>query len=180
MGRVLRCAALIVTLGLSACATEYGTESLWGGYDEAEVSPGVWTILFAGNGYTTRETVQAFWLYRAAELTMAHGYSGFEVVSDIHLVSAPGPMFGAAEADEPVRLIPVSEGTTFLPEGGAPIDKPFLRARIRMLHSVLADPPHVFDAAALKAALEPVVKGPLCGGNVCPHVHLYLRPPLRA
>jgi hypothetical protein len=40
----------------------------------------------------------------------------------------------------------------------------------------MSKPPTVFDAVALKAKLEPLVKGGLCEGNVCPHVHTYLMP----
>jgi hypothetical protein len=37
----------------------------------------------------------------------------------------------------------------------------------------------IFDAAKLKAALEPYVNGEKCSdGNVCPHVHRYLYEPL--
>ncbi len=38
-------------------------------------------------------------------------------------------------------------------------------------------PPRLFNAKALKAALEPIVTAEKCaGGNVCPHVHEYLLP----
>lgn len=174
MKRVLRFAAFAIALGLSACATQYGSQDLTGGYDERELGPGIWSLLFAGNGYTTAETVQTFWLYRAAELTLQHGYAGFEIISDMSLIS------GDARADG-ARLYDISDRATFVPETLPPEGKPYLRGHIRMLKApVFANPPRIFDAAALKAALEPLVKGPLCGGNVCPHVHSYLRPSLRS
>jgi len=38
-------------------------------------------------------------------------------------------------------------------------------------------PPKLFNAKALKAALEPIITAEKCdGGNVCPHVHEYLLP----
>jgi hypothetical protein len=153
--------ALLLALAatLAACATAYQSDGITGGYSERERSPGVWRLVYAGNGYTTRETVQTFWLYRAAEFTLQKGYDGFEVVSANRLVSA-----GAG-------MIPVQA----LPDFG----KPVFAADIRLLRKPIAkQPPRVFDAAELKAALEPYVKGPLCGGNVCPHVHLYLMPDL--
>ena len=38
-------------------------------------------------------------------------------------------------------------------------------------------PPKLFNAKALKAALEPIVTAEKCNvGNICPHVHDYLLP----
>jgi hypothetical protein len=37
-------------------------------------------------------------------------------------------------------------------------------------------PPKVFNAKALVAQLEPLIKGEKCAGNICPHVHEYLLP----
>jgi len=40
-----------------------------------------------------------------------------------------------------------------------------------------AHPPKVFDAVALRNALEAVVNDKKCGGgNICPHDHSYLQP----
>src|SRR6267154_1998047 len=117
MKRVLILAACVCAATLTGCATEYQSRNLSGGYREEQSGPDTWFIGFSGNGYTTRETVQTFWLYRAAELMLK---------------------------------------------------KPFA-----------ANPPRIFDAQALKNELDPIVKGKLCSdGNVCPHVHGYLRPPL--
>lgn len=165
--------ALTFVLALEACATQYGTENLTGGYDEEQLSPDTWHVKFAGNGYTTRETVQTFWLYRAAELTLQHGYSSFSIISEIRLVSyTPEP------GSDGARLLYASDETTFIPKGSQ-VSKPFLSGDIRMFKQRYSDPPRMFDAAALKAALEPLVKGSLCGGNVCAHIHSYLRPPLK-
>ncbi|WP_156163411.1 MULTISPECIES: hypothetical protein [unclassified Bradyrhizobium] len=41
----------------------------------------------------------------------------------------------------------------------------------------MAAPPKVFNAKALIAQLEPLIKAERCNlGNVCPHVHEYLLP----
>lgn len=170
-----RMMALVLAFALLGCATHYGEQDLTGGYDEKQIAPDIWGLGFSGNGFTSRETVQTFWLYRAAELTLAHGYGGFEILSDINLVSyRPGAEVNGA------HLYNASDTTTFVPTGLPQGDKPQLFARIRMLHGeVTAYPPRIFNAAELKAALEPLVKGPLCDGNVCPHVHGYLHPALK-
>jgi hypothetical protein len=165
----LCCAAIL----LGGCgASHYGADQITGGYRETEVVPGVWRVGFFGNGYTTRETVQTFWLLRCAEFTLEKGYDGFEVVSDIRLAS-DDPYEGA--------FVPAKGG------GGGfymyqiqiyDTAKPILDADIKLLRKPIeVRPPKVFDAAELKARLEPLVKGKLCnGGNVCPHEHDYLKP----
>jgi hypothetical protein len=52
-----------------------------------------------------------------------------------------------------------------------------LQDNIRMLRKPFAhNPPKVFDASLVKAALEPYVTGKKCDrGNICPHPDDYLR-----
>ena len=157
MRGAIAAAVFAVQLALAGCATGYGADDITGGYSEAQISPGVWTLRYAGNGYTTRETVQTFWLYRAAELTLEQGYDGFEIVSNMRLSALGG---GLSDVQY--------------------VEKPYLVGEIRMLKKPFTPrPPTILDAHALKARLEPLVKGKLCDDhNVCPHVHDYLMPPL--
>jgi hypothetical protein len=88
---------------------------------------------------------------------LSHGYDGFRIVSAV--------------------TPPASERATELPINYGLSGKPELTATIQLLKNPIEPaPPYVFDAATLKATLEPLVKGPLCDGNVCPHVHRYLTP----
>jgi hypothetical protein len=152
---------MLVLLAAAGCATGYQERNITGGYEETEVRAGVWRVVFAGNGYVTRETVQTYWLYRCAELTLAKGYDGFEVISGVDLASLP-----AAEGEG--RLVPVQ----------APlVEKPFMAGTIKLAKApLIARPPRLFDARKLKEKLEPLVKGKACGSNVCPHFHGYLLP----
>lgn len=50
------------------------------GYHELQVERERWRIVFAGNGLTSRETVETYLLYRAAELTLQNGYDWFQAV----------------------------------------------------------------------------------------------------
>jgi hypothetical protein len=57
-----------------------------GGLDAKELRPDVDRVSFQGNGFTTRESVQVYWLNRCAELAIEKGYAGFEVLSDMQFV----------------------------------------------------------------------------------------------
>lgn len=73
-------------LGLSACETATPYQPMTpgsaqsGGYSELRIEPDRWKVTFRGNSMTTRETVETYLLYRAAELTVAQGYDWFQAV----------------------------------------------------------------------------------------------------
>ena len=166
MNRRLVAAALVAALA-GACASAYAPESLTGGYTDKELSPAVYWVSYAGNGYTTEETVQTYWLHHCAELTLSKGYDGFEIIDEeVRLTQAP-----------PSLLVRVAQRRDGVAEYNRH-NKPWLEGRIRFLKKPFkAAPGRVFDAAALKAYLDTYVNGPKCDGNVCPHVHSYLYPP---
>lgn len=69
-------------LVLSACATPtayapHGYAGQSGGYSEQRLQSDRWSVAFAGNSLTSRETVEIYLLYRAAELTVQSGYDWF-------------------------------------------------------------------------------------------------------
>jgi hypothetical protein len=141
---------LLLATTLAGCqATRYQPAADTGGFAELELIDGIWRIRFMGNSYTTQETARSYWLYRAAELTIAKGYDGFEVLPQIGRVP--------------------SRGSALIVEG-----------EIRMLKTPFEFvPPRTFNAASLKAALDPHVNGAKCdtqmtSGNICPHAHDYL------
>lgn len=49
------------------------------GYDSQKLAEGRYRVSFAGNAMTSRETVENYLLYRAAELTIENGYRYFSV-----------------------------------------------------------------------------------------------------
>ena len=81
MYRLLLMAAAAVTL--VSCSTPYEKSGLFGGFDAKELRPDVYRVSFAGNGFTTKESVQVYWLNRCAELAVEKGFSGFEILSDM-------------------------------------------------------------------------------------------------
>jgi hypothetical protein len=84
MFRLLVLAATAVAL--ASCATPYADQGLLGGFDVKELRPDVYRVKFQGNGYTTRESVQVYWLYRCTQLALEKGFAGFEILSDMQFV----------------------------------------------------------------------------------------------
>lgn len=76
----LSSAALIA---LSACATPTPYQpveartGVSGGFSEQRLTTDRYRVTFAGNGVTSRDTVENYLLYRAAELTVQNGYDSF-------------------------------------------------------------------------------------------------------
>jgi hypothetical protein len=168
--------ALLAVTGCAEVATPYQTDSIMrigtpGGYSEREIAPGVWRITFGATGSTNRETLQTYWLYRAASLATERGYDGFEVASGLKLSDASRPIQIAAGT--PI-FIPIPSGPGPNTADGTVLH---MVGDARLVKRPFAfSPPASFDAQALKTALEPHVTGEKCEhGNVCPHPHDYLR-----
>jgi hypothetical protein len=78
--------ALLLATGLAACetATPYQPAvrgaAHSGGYSETRIEPDRWRVNFYGNSMTSRETVEGYLLFRAAELTLQNGDDWFAIV----------------------------------------------------------------------------------------------------
>jgi hypothetical protein len=167
---------LLAAAGCAATAIPYQPAS-WlagsAGYAEEQKGEDVWHVSFSATDVTSRETVQTYFLYRCAELTLAKGYDGFEVLSRLRLADA-------APAQN-IRVAANGSGVVIIPMGPKPdsIMTHNLGADIRLLRRPFTPiAGKAFDATRLKAALAPYVLGQKCaGGNVCPHAHDYLDAP---
>jgi hypothetical protein len=92
MKRTLLAMAAIVGLagGLAACETMTPYQPInpndasAGGYSDARLNSDRWRVTFSGNTLTSRETVERYLLYRAAELTTSQGFDWF-VTADQHV-----------------------------------------------------------------------------------------------
>jgi hypothetical protein len=96
------------TLMVAGCATETtyrpatGTGFYRTGYSDQQLEPDRFMVSFAGNTVTSRDTVERYLLFRAAQLTLANGYDYFVMADrDTQLRSrtystpgAYGPGFG--------------------------------------------------------------------------------------
>lgn len=80
-----RAAGLLLLLSLAACAGARPSpyQAFDGRYGFSERTIGDATeVHFSGNSVTPRETVEAFALYRAAEVTVASGFERFAVIGN--------------------------------------------------------------------------------------------------
>jgi hypothetical protein len=94
-------AALSLAAALSACETATPYQPLQagaaqaGGYSDTKIEPNRFKVTFQGNGMTSRDTVETYLLYRAAELTLHEGYDWFETVdraTDKHVDTYADPL----------------------------------------------------------------------------------------
>jgi hypothetical protein len=162
------------------------------GFDVEKLDNETWQVTFEGNSVTTEGTAQTYGLYRCAVIALENGYDGFEILSDIRLddfektyADLPGgpPVAGTVGAFSGGIVGgfggAVVGGVLFsqLPPGGGGAF-PVFSSEIKLVKKPFSgQPPKVFDAATLKAALEPYVMGKRCEkGNVCAHERSYLRP----
>jgi len=84
LGRKAIVAALAAsTLMVAGCATETTYRPATGqgfsrtGYSDRQIEPGRVLVSFAGNSVTSRDTVERYLFFRAAELTLQSGYDYF-------------------------------------------------------------------------------------------------------
>lgn len=89
---VVKIGALVLLASLGACTTTptpyqpYRAENaggVHGGYSNQRLAPNRFRVKFHGNEFTSRERVESYLLYRAAELTVSNGYDWF-AIADRH------------------------------------------------------------------------------------------------
>ena len=73
---------LIMSILITGCATSYQSSGMTGGFSETQLDKNVFTVRFAGNGYTSKERATDFTLLRSAELSLKHGYSHFRIIQN--------------------------------------------------------------------------------------------------
>ncbi|MFP3943623.1 MAG: CC0125/CC1285 family lipoprotein [Alphaproteobacteria bacterium] len=87
MARIVSWAARLPVLLMAVLAASCATQTPYApadggrlGYSEQQIENNRYTVSFAGNSLTDRQTVETYLLYRAAELTLQSGYDYFVVV----------------------------------------------------------------------------------------------------
>ena len=92
---------------LSGCATTptpyqpyvgEGAAGVHGGFSEVRLAPDRMVVRFHGNEYTSRERVEGYLLYRAADVTLQNGYDWFEMADrhtehDVQTVVTSDPFY---------------------------------------------------------------------------------------
>jgi hypothetical protein len=94
--------ALAATLAGCATPTPYQPnipgQKTSGGFSEQRIESNRYRVTFAGNSLTSRETVEGYLLFRAAELTVQQGYDWFNIVDratqrDARTYIEPDPLY---------------------------------------------------------------------------------------
>jgi hypothetical protein len=110
----------VATASLASCATPYQQQGVLGGFDVKELRPDVYRVSFGGNGYTTRESVQVYWLHRCAEVAIERGFTGFEILSDMQFVMQRPPTDNRPESHR-TSLASLSPRIPITPDDAAEI-----------------------------------------------------------
>lgn len=77
---VLGSAALVAScMTATPYQPEIAGQKVSGGYSETRIANNRYQVNFAGNSLTSRERVEGYLLYRAAELTLEKGFDWFEI-----------------------------------------------------------------------------------------------------
>jgi hypothetical protein len=174
--RAVLLAPLVLAALLSGCVrpTPYQPDLSGDGYSERRIEENRYIVRFEGNTRTSRETVETYLLFRAAELTLDAGYDWFRVVSAETLPEtwyrAYGPAhprpwpyhgpWGWYRGPHPSRF-----GFGFTYYGPPAVVRPETRfeavGEILMLEGEKpADDPRAYDAADVARRLGPVIRRP--------------------
>ncbi len=100
-------AAAALSMLVGGCATTptpyqpyvaEGAAGVHGGFSEVRLSPDRVVVRFHGNEFTSRERVESYLLYRAAEVTVQNGYDWFETADrhtehDVQTIVSPDPFY---------------------------------------------------------------------------------------
>lgn len=102
MSRLLQWVSFVFAIFvLAGCATPYQPLAFpigrYGGYTDIPWDANTFRVSFAGNPFTSSQTVEIYLLYRCAELTVQHGHDFFVVVERrIFKGGDPGGLTGKA------------------------------------------------------------------------------------
>ena len=189
----MRCTIGLMTLGLlvagctAAPPTPYqpyrahSAGGIHGGYSEEQIAPDRYLVRFHGNSLTSRDRVEGYMLYRAAELTMQHGFDWFVVLDhntehNVRTIARPDPLYRpwygpSYEAWRPNWDVYVpGHGWNSIYGGDLASNPQFdvrhieafeTTAEIEMHRGAIpADEPHVIDARKVLADLGPTIERP--------------------
>ena len=179
-GRMRILAPLAALAVVTACATATPYQPLRGssgGYAQQQIEANRYRVSFTGNRFTSRERVENYLLYRAAELTVQNGFDGFTIVRrdterDLDIRTSPGiPRFGPYGFWRPYwRYYSRFGGHSWDPWFGDPffdrevdvdlIERYEAQAEIVMFRGTRPNDPMSFNARQVLANLGPTLELP--------------------
>jgi len=119
-------AAVLMVATLFACATPYGGKGFLGGFTDSQIDQNTFSVSVDTNGFTSQQTTSMHAFYRAAELTVEHGFDYFVIADDaststLVATAMPGDTLGSTAGA--VYSAPTSgrTPTTYAPTTVAPV-----------------------------------------------------------
>jgi len=106
---------LVCAFVVTACATGYQPMGFSGGYSDVRLDSNTFQVSFRGNGYTSRQTVETFALYRCAELTAQAGFDTFVIVGGDTQAAPAGTTAPAYADDATLQRVNYFRATAGLP-----------------------------------------------------------------
>jgi len=182
--RASHIAIAVALLALTSCATPTpyqplgsGDSRASGGYSDQQLSADRYRVTFVGNTLTSRQTVENYLLFRAAELTLQEGYTSFTIVDratdrDVQTRISRDPAFAGPYGWWRPSWSYFGGGIwrTWDPWYGGPfwadtidvntVSKYEATAVIQMSNGTNANDPATFDARQVIAALQSTVRYP--------------------
>jgi hypothetical protein len=177
MKRALIAAAAALALAGCETATPYQpltpNHASAGGYSDQQLEPNRWQVSFAGNSLTSRERVERYLLFRAAQLTVNQGYDWFQAVdrhtnaktsfygdTDPYFAGWGGPYWGIYRP-----RFGWGYGYWGGPGWGGPVDVEQVTrfnaaVEVVMGHGPKPNNPRAYDARAVIEHLQPTIQYP--------------------
>ena len=149
---------LALALCAGGCATGYQPMGFAGGYDDTRLAPDFFRVSFDGNQHTSMTRAQDFALLRAAELTLANGYTHFAIVRESEQIRVDTEVTPAStettwettgKGDHKTSTLT----TTYVPAEVYYVSKPRSGLLIRCFKGKPAEP-ETFDAAYLHRTIR--------------------------
>ena len=155
-------AALLSITTLAGCATQYVRHGFFGGYSEKKLGDATFLVKFDGNGYSSKDRVWYFRIYRCAELTKQQGYEVFTLLGPDGAGAQPSAVRKRWEGSSPAIVDPAqSVGAAGYPYYEAPhgvVTTYHARGTIQMLHAPESkDLSLALRADAIIEALKPYI-----------------------
>lgn len=149
-------------LCLAGCVTAYQPLGATGGYKDERLEDDTYRVSFYGNGKTPRPVVLKYFLYRCAELTLAHGYEYFEIYN----VGRVQPRH--SRSDSPfIKVRTPSYVPTYTYVPGAAITRWSATGVIRMYpKDIMSGSASLFDAHEIVDLLGPEVRSGTPGNDI--------------
>jgi len=179
----------LVCIALAACAPMPATPyqpyrahsagGVHGGYSEQELAPGHYLVRFHGNSLTSRDRVEGYLLYRAAQLTVQGGFDWLSILDrntehNVRTIVRPDPFYRSRYGPEYESWRPnwdvYMPGSGWRRWDGSGLDQPFDVRRVEAFEATAeiqmhrgpmpADELRAIDARKVIAQLGPTIELP--------------------